>query len=420
MYLFIVSRYFNLFYKNTLEILNPIFYYTITNSPYTNSAISFHLFFVLLKSVVCIIKNIFRPVFYYIKKIPFIFEVMNMKLPKELKYNILIVLILIFIDFGWDIFRSGTKSIPLHHISLLTITFSISFFTVYNSNYYYFLPKLLDTKKYVLFVLSIVLLIFIFAGIRFILEEIILLHLFSINNYNLQQDGIVFIYLTDSFIYAFKACLYSTVTYLLFKYNENKSKLHDLKLKNKQAQLAALKAQINPHFLFNTLNNFYIELYDDKPETANDILKLSQLLRYVTYETSSNFVLLEKEIQFIKGYLHFYKRRYENNFSVILEINGIISCQQIPSLILIHFIENVCKHGIINDKNRSAKIEIFIKENFIEISTENTINISEKYTESGIGTQNVKKRLEVLFKDNFTLNYNQNNTIFKAYLKLPL
>lgn len=345
---------------------------------------------------------------------------MNTKQTKELKYNLLIISILIFIDFGWNIFTLGKNSISIPHALLLTLTYSLSFFTVYSINYYYILPKLLDTKKIFLFTSSVILMIFVFAGIRFILEEVILFYYININNYNLQQNDIFFIYLTDSFIYAFKACLYSTTVYLLFKHNENKDKLHHLKLKNQQAQLAILKAQISPHFLFNTLNNFYIELYDNNPETANDILKLSELLRYVTYETSADFISLEKEIQFIKDYLYFYKRRYENDFHVYLNINGHSKNHKIPSLILIHFIENVCKHGVINDKNRPAKIEINIKEKYIEIHTENSINTAEKYMESGIGTENIQKRLNVIFKDNFILNYTENNTTFKAYLKLPL
>jgi sensor histidine kinase YesM len=343
-----------------------------------------------------------------------------MKINKELKYNILVIVTLIVLDFGWDIFMSNKRTLPLSHAFLLTMTYSISFFSVYLINYYYFLPKLLDAKKYLTFILSIILMILSFAGIRFLLEEVILLYFFNIHNYNLEPKNIVFIYLFDSFIYAFKACLYSSVTYLVYKYNENKNKLHQLNIEHQQAQLATLKSQISPHFLFNTLNSFYVELHDEKPETAKDILKLSQLLRYVTYEASQDVTLLQKEIEFIEDYLYFFKRRYEDNFHVHLNVKGVVSIQQIPALILIHFIENVCKHGIINDKSRPAKIEITILKNTIEISTENYINTSEKYMENGIGTKNIKKRLEVIYKDNYTLQYQKNETIFKSYLKLPL
>lgn len=343
-----------------------------------------------------------------------------MKINKELQYNIYIISTLILIDFVSGYLTSTRKTISLPYIFLLTSTFSISFFSVYLSNYYFFLPKLVDTKRYLLFALSIVLMILAFAGIRFTLEEIISPALFSVSNYNLERDDILFIYLWDSAIYGFKAVIYSTIVYLFFRYREHQNKLHQLNIQHQQAQLATLKSQISPHFLFNTLNNFYVELYDEKPETANDILKLSQLLRYVTYETSEDFVFLEKEVQFIEDYLYFFKRRYEDNFHVHLSINGVMTNHKIPSLILIHFVENVCKHGIINNSEKPAKIGINIKENALEVFTENYKNPSEKYMESGIGTENIQKRLEVLYKTDYTLDYQENNGIFKAYLQLPL
>lgn len=343
-----------------------------------------------------------------------------MKINKELQYNILIIITLVLIDFVTGYLTTGKKTVGFFYILVLTTTFSISFFSIYLSNYYFFLPRLVDTKRYLLFAFSIVGMTLAFAGIRFTLEEIISPTLFNISNYNLEQDDILFIYLWDSALYGFKAVLYSTIIYLFFRYREHKNKLHELQIQHQQAQLATLKSQISPHFLFNTLNNFYVELYDEKPETANDILKLSQLLRYVTYEASDDFVFLEKEVQFIEDYLYFFKRRYEHNFHVHLSINGTMTNHKIPSLILIHFVENVCKHGIINNADKPAKIGINIKDHTLEVFTENYKNTSEKYMESGIGTENIQKRLEVLYKNNYTLDYQENNDIFKAYLQLPL
>ncbi|RSC95971.1 sensor histidine kinase [Tenacibaculum singaporense] len=342
-----------------------------------------------------------------------------MKFSKELKYNLLIVALLILLDFGWDFFTSSNK-LPIKYSLLFTLTFSISFFTVYFVNYYYLLPRLFNTKKYILFGASVIFMVFVFAGIRFLLEEVLSPILFNINNYNINDQSIIFTYFFDSFIFSFKASLYSTLVYLFFRYRENKNKLHLLEIKHQQAQLTTLKSQISPHFLFNVLNGFYIELYDEQPETANDILKLSHLLRYVTYETSENFVLLEKEIQFLNDYLHFFKRRYESNFYVSLTINGNPKSHKIPSLILINFIENVCKHGVINNPNKPANINITIDDISLVVTTENHTNTSEKYMEIGIGTENVRKRLEVLYNDNFSLTFQQSNNIFNTYLQFPL
>jgi LytS/YehU family sensor histidine kinase len=262
--------------------------------------------------------------------------------------------------------------------------------------------------------------ILLFAACRYVLEEIIYFKFTGFHNYFIESPRFLYGYLFDSFYYTFRFCLYSGIVYLLFRHIENKDKLYQLNIKHEQAQLLALKSQISPHFLFNTLNNFYEELYDEKPKTAKDILKLSNLLRYVTYEASEDFMPLEKEVNFIKDYLYFFRRRYEANFYVDLTVKGKLENQEIPSLILIHLVENVCKHGIINDKNRAAKISINIKNNELEVSTENYINTSEKHMESGIGADNIKKRLDVIYKGNYTLEYKTNATIFKTYLKLPL
>lgn len=342
-----------------------------------------------------------------------------MKFSKELKYNLLIIALLVLLDFGWDFFTSSNR-LPISYSLLFTLTFSISFFTVYFVNYYYLLPRLFNTKKYILFGASVIFMIFVFAGIRFLLEEVLSPILFNINNYNINDQSIIFTYFFDSFIFSFKASLYSTLVYLFFRYRDNKDKLHLLEIKHQQAQLATLKSQISPHFLFNVLNGFYVDLYDEKPETANDILKLSQLLRYVTYETSEDFVLLEKEVQFINDYLHFFKRRYENNFHVNFIVDGNLKNHKIPSLILINFVENVCKHGVINNPNKPAKINVTIDDISLTIATKNHTNTSEKYMEIGIGTENIRKRLEVLYNDNFSLTFQQSNNIFNAHLQLPL
>ena len=196
--------------------------------------------------------------------------------------------------------------------------------------------------------------------------------------------------------------------------------MHQIQLQHQDAQMAMLKSQISPHFLFNTLNGFYSDLYEDKPETAEDILKLSNLLRYVTYDAKENYMPLDKEIAFIKDYLYFYKKRYENEFYVDFKVNGKIEGQKIPALMLIHFVENLCKHGIINDADKPARIEVNINQHSLEIKTENAINPAENYMDKGIGTNNIEKRLNLLFGEKYTLHSENKRGIYKSYLKLPL
>lgn len=348
-----------------------------------------------------------------------------MKLSKELKYNILFGILLVIIGETWDysndiIFNQSRKDWWNPGSILLFLTFNISYFTVYILNYLVFAPRFLKPRTIVQYLLSFGLMILCFAGIRFFLEEILILKLFDFHNYNLDRPNIVAIYLTDSTIYAFPAVLFSSLMYLFFRYTENKSRIHQLELQHQEAQMAMLKSQISPHFLFNTLNGFYSDLYQKHPETAEDILKLSNLLRYVTYDAKANVMPLEEEIDFIKDYLYFYERRYEHDFHVNFEVRGDFKGHKVPSLLLIHFVENLCKHGIINAAENPASIKITVGKHQLEIETHNAINPSENYMDKGIGTQNIKKRLNLLFGKNYTLINEQNEGHYRSYLKIPL
>ena len=350
-----------------------------------------------------------------------------MKWNQELKYNIVFGLLFMLVGETWNLsvemFFGNAESrwiqINLGGI-LLFLTFNIAYFTVYAINYLVVAPRFLKLNKIPHYVVAFFIMVLCFAAVRFTLEEIIGLHLFGKGNYNLDRDNIVAIYLIDSTGYTMRPCLFSSLVYLFFRYKEKTKLVNELKIQQQEAQMSMLQSQIGPHFLFNTLNGFYSDLYDKNPEEAKGILKLSQLLRYVTYEVKQDFMPLKKEIDFIKDYLYFYERRYEDDFHVKLEIRGRIDEQKIPSLILIHFVENVCKHGVIDNKDKPAKIDITINDDNIEVSTENNINTSEKYMDKGIGTENIKNRLEILFQENYQLEYTSEENSFKTYLKMPL
>lgn len=344
-----------------------------------------------------------------------------MNIRKELLYNGIIIAIILIVDVLGDYIISNKNVFATQSPFLLFKTaFTISLLSVYVVNYIYSAPRFLFKKKYWQYAISFLGMILLFAGIRFLLEEVILYQITGMHNYyfDVPVSELIANYSLDSFYYTLRVCLVSTAICLFFRLNEHKEQIHHLEIAHEKAKLAALKSQISPHFLFNTLNNFYEELFDEKPETANDILKLSELLRYVTYETNNDITFLSKEITFIEDYLYFFKRRYEDNFHVSLQIEGMVHLQKIPTLILIHFVENVCKHGIINDSKRPASIIINIEEDALVTTTKNYINTSEQHTETGIGTENIRQRLEVLYKDNFILEHTKKDNQFEAYLQL--
>lgn len=345
-----------------------------------------------------------------------------MEIKNTFKYHFILGLIIVIMDVFGRYVSIGHEAFVKNLLPLgiiYKITFYITFFSVYAINVNFVCPKTLERKNLFFFVLGLFSLFFVFPGIRYFLEEIIVYSIWGVHNYY-EQSRTFWFYIFDNSYYSVKVILFSTFIYLLFIFLKNKNKIHQLELEQQKAEMGALKMQLEPHFLFNTLNVFYTELVESKPETAKGIYKLSELLRYLTYEGQKEYVSLQKELAFINDYLFFYKKRFENNLYLDFSVNGKIDQQQIPSLILIHFIENIFKHGVINDKNNPVKISIHIESNTLVLETSNKISEVKNYSTQGIGRSNLEKRLKLLFTDNYTYLFNEKNGFYSTYLKIPL
>lgn len=295
----------------------------------------------------------------------------------------------------------------------------ISIFTTYAVNFFAICPNTLGKKQYFQFGLGIVFLIVVFAGVRYLLEEVILFHFTGEHNYY-EVSRTFFFYTFDNSYYAVKGILYSTLLYVFFLYVGNQNRVHILELDYKSAELSFLKSQLEPHFLFNTLNTFYTDLIDTQPNVAKDIHRLSELLRYVTYEAENELMPLEKELKFIEDYIYLHRKRFEDTLFLEYKVEGYVGNQIVPSLVFIHFIENIFKHGITNQKQHPAKMSIIIASEQIIIETENWISSSEKYNNAGIGKDNLSRRLTAIYKDQYELIYKEDENTFKAFLKIPI
>lgn len=227
-------------------------------------------------------------------------------------------------------------------------------------------------------------------------------------------------YFYDNSYYAIRVILLSMVFYFVkMIWNTNK-KISELQLGKKQAELQNLKNQLSPHFLFNTLNSFYSDMMDTQPKIAEDVLKLSDMLRYVTYENEQDKVFLKDEIQFIQNYIDLFSRRFDNQLAIEFQVSENESMAKIPSLLLIHFVENALKHGIANDTDKPVRIDLKTEEKRLLFSVANYFRPSENYDETGIGYKNIRQRLELLFPKNHTLEVQKTNDFYKVELNIPL
>lgn len=222
----------------------------------------------------------------------------------------------------------------------------------------------------------------------------------------------IFIFYTSlSFAYAF--------TYEWFKNEKLRNEIAQEKL---TTELNFLKAQINPHFLFNTLNNlFSISQKHNIPKLSTGISELSNLMRYMLYESNSSFVSLKKEIDYIESFIEIQKLRYdEEEFIINFDKKGKPDQIRIAPMILLPFVENAFKHGFSMDENSIIEMFLDVTDGNIYFRVKNKIFEHQGISESasGIGLENVKRRLELIYPNLHSLEISNKEDVFTVELKI--
>lgn len=205
----------------------------------------------------------------------------------------------------------------------------------------------------------------------------------------------------------------------------NLKRTKELENKKLEAELSFLRSQIQPHFFFNTLNNLYSLTLTQSNKAPDTVLKLSELMSYVIYEGKSKRVKLSKEIKHIQDYLDLEKLRYSTRLETNIEINGNIENCYMPPLILVPFIENSFKHGDMEAEKIPLAINITVADNRLIYSVTNNVkndenNLVETKERGGIGIKNAIRRLDLLFKKEYSLDIHQEKEKFTVELRMPL
>lgn len=299
---------------------------------------------------------------------------------------------------------------------LIEITFWIIIVYV---NILYLIPKFLQNKRPILYLLSLILLVFLISPIY--ITSLILLFK------NNAQDAREFVENQSLLAFAnlfvgLASTLYKILTDWLVHQNEKNA----LERQNLQSELKFLKSQINPHFFFNTLNNLYALTLKKSDLAPEIVLRLSEMMRYMLYESNEKQVNLEKEINYVKNYLELEKLRQGHKFDINFNLNGEVTNQKIAPLMFIPFLENSFKHGLDNQiKSGFVNIDLLLKETSIEMTIENSKppsipkkNPSKK--SGGIGLENVKRRLKLLYPQRHKLDIEAKPNTFKVYLNIQL
>lgn len=187
------------------------------------------------------------------------------------------------------------------------------------------------------------------------------------------------------------------------------------------AELKLLKAQVHPHFLFNTLNNIYSFSLEASPKTPQLILKLSSLLSYMLYDCKADQVLLEKELEVMKDYADLESERYGNNIEISWQVEGDVEDKYIAPLLLLPFLENAFKHGTSEQLEKPwLSFDLVIRQNMMKCKVVNSKNELAPVSSQGIGVENVKKRLLFLYPGKYELKINDEGDFFVVSLLLEL
>lgn len=283
---------------------------------------------------------------------------------------------------------------------------------------YWLIPIYLLKEKY--FQFSVLLFLWGVGGIflnHFFRKEV-LFPLIDLFHYKIgtRNTWAVGSYLTMNVMAAF-ACMI-----ILFKYWMKKQKdFLNAEKEKVNAELQLLKAQVHPHFLFNTLNNIYSFSLENSNKTPQMILKLSSLLSYMLYDCKDETVLLEKEIEIMKNYIDLEKERYGNRLEISVNVEGDIKDKYIAPLLLLPFLENAFKHGTSEQLEKSwLSMELYAGKNTVHCKIANSKNETELLSKNGIGIRNVKKRLGFIYSGKHELKINDEGNFFVVSLLIEL
>lgn len=311
-----------------------------------------------------------------------------------------------------QVFNSFAAEPDIKYLQLCLVLSSVLILIFY-FNYLFLISKFLLAKKYLLYFS------FLFLAILFLLAGT----LFLFSQYNpdtlAKIDPTVEKIIPVIIINAVSLWLLTIVSSILWAaYN----RLRQAESEKLSAQIASLKSQINPHFLFNTLNNIYATAIDTSPKAADMVDKLSEMMRYTMKDTQQDLVLLEDEINYINNFIELQKLRLDRSVRMEYKTLHNIPALQIAPMLLIPFIENAFKHGVNSEQKSHIKIELAINKSELQLNViNNKVNVQKDIIErSGLGIENTRSRLNLIYPSKHLLIINDTEKDFSVSLHINL
>ena len=331
----------------------------------------------------------------------------NYKIVYQIVFWIIAFLLLISMSYGKS---NLSYAVITEAVNILFYLFIVYF------NLYYLIPNYLHKEKYIIYIGSILLLSILITPIKLALLYIL---------YSGMPDIQASIVLNRNlyFLVSFSIIAISTIWQIIIDWLKSESSRKELQTKNMQSELKFLKSQINPHFLFNTLNNLYALTLKKSDLAPEIVLKLSEIMRYMLYECNEKRVFLRNELNYIQNYLDLEKLRQGQKVTINFTVKGNPDQLLVAPLIFTPFLENSFKHGLSNILDQGF-VNIFLEikdENIlflIENSKAEKMPQKQHAISGGIGLVNVKQRLELIYPNQYELIIDNSPTVYSVTLKI--
>jgi len=323
---------------------------------------------------------------------------------------------IVMISF-WVYIADSNLKLPAKYLLVIFVLYPVININLFYLNFLILIPWFLNKKRYGLYAMAVIIALIVYGlgkyGVAVIFKQYVLTRMkgevvgFWAYFINTIFASLIFLF--------FSTALKFTVDWFL-----NERIQRDLENQRLSAELAFLKSQINPHFLFNSLNSIYSLAYQRSETTPGAILKLSEIMRYMLYECNDNKVDLVKELQYLQNYIDLQKIRYADKAYIDFKVEGNIETQKIVPLLLIAFMENAFKHGVAGNPLTPIRLLIDVEESHLHFYIQNRKHTNNRDASGGIGLINVKRRLDLLYPGKYNLDIRDETDTYTVELSLVL
>lgn len=330
----------------------------------------------------------------------------------------MVITIYEMVNEGWKAREVFTFTPQLELFSIIPIAMLLSYLNVcVLMPWYYF------KRKYLHYAFSFLLLLLVGGALQRYFSYVVWIPLGKLYQPVAYQEDISYYWnvlriLRNAFLF-FPIISVHMLLKIMRVDRERERRLREIEKEKKVAEMNLLRAQVNPHFFFNTLNCLYALTLKGSEKAAEVVLRLSDLMHYMLYEASSTTVLLKDEIKHLESYIYIEKMRFEDRIDISFQFSGEIEGKRIYPLLLLPFIENAFKHGATNEM-AWITININVTEKTLFLKVENSFMAERKERVNGLGLENVRKRLRLIYGEDYMLIVSKLDGVFEADLKINL